>query len=171
MKGEGRLPVKDSAETCEGLIFIKMTDPHVWYDVRSHDRVIQLCAVHQLVSTCVKNGFTRARVQKRAAPQRKPGSLCGETDLYTCTVCALHHRRKNTNSVMTQGNNFFFFFFKSELSQADTFKRKRSTHPRITASVPDACMAAPPMTTQSHPQSDGRGSHVLGKRCHSALHK
>lgn len=31
VKGGGRLPVKDSVETHEGLIFIKMTDPHVWY--------------------------------------------------------------------------------------------------------------------------------------------
>lgn len=27
----GRLPVKDSLESHEGLISIKMTDPHVWY--------------------------------------------------------------------------------------------------------------------------------------------
>lgn len=31
VNGRGRLPVKDSVETGEGLIFIKMTDPRVWY--------------------------------------------------------------------------------------------------------------------------------------------
>lgn len=30
VKGRGRLPVKDSVETREGLIVIKMTDSHVW---------------------------------------------------------------------------------------------------------------------------------------------
>lgn len=31
VNGRGRLPVKDSVENHEGLIFIKMTDLHVWY--------------------------------------------------------------------------------------------------------------------------------------------
>lgn len=31
VNGTHRSPVKDSVETLEGLIFIRMTDPHVWY--------------------------------------------------------------------------------------------------------------------------------------------
>lgn len=44
MERGGRLPVKDSVETREGLIFIRMTDPRVRRErpTWQHGRVIQL---------------------------------------------------------------------------------------------------------------------------------
>lgn len=69
MEHGGKLPVKDSVETREGLIFIRMTDPRVR---RERPTWQGNTAEHQLTSTCVKNCFACTRLQKGAAKSGVP---------------------------------------------------------------------------------------------------
>lgn len=102
MEGGARLPVKDSVETREGLIFIRMTDPRVR---RERPTWQGNTAEHQLMSTCVKNCFACTRLQKGAAAWLKSGVPL-QRDRSMLHV----HRRyittpKILNSVTAQGDD------------------------------------------------------------------
>lgn len=89
----GRLPVKDSVGTREGLIFIRMTDLCV--------RVTQLRATRQLTSTCVTKLFGFHGAAERSGIQE---SAARAPLVHYITA------PKILNSVTAQGDHFYLFF-------------------------------------------------------------
>lgn len=148
----GRLPVKDSVETREGLIFIRMTDPRVR---RERPTWQGNTAEHQLTSTCVTNCFERARLQKGAAAWLESGVPLQRQEQAT-RAPSLHHRAKNTKFCRGPGQRCFILAT-FDLSRVGAFKHKCHARAcRNHSSDPCAGMAVPPMTTTVTPTEERR---------------